>query len=68
MKTQAAVGDIAGRVGVVRAIVEAKGSGAPAAEDAPAEESPAQGTPAEETPAEEAPATEAPAEETPAAE
>lgn len=68
VKTQAAVGDIAGRVGVVRAIVEAKGSGAPAAEDAEAEESPARETPAEETPAEEAPATEAPAEETPAAE
>lgn len=58
VKTQAAVGDIAGRVGVVRAIVEAKGSGAPAAEDSPAEESPAQETPAGQTSAQEAPAAE----------
>lgn len=58
--TQSAIGDSAGRVGVVRAIVERKDSGGAPAEESPAEE-PA-GNPAEETPAQESPAEEPAAE------
>ena len=47
VRTQAAIGDPAGRVGVVRAIVEGKGGEAPTGE-APVEEAPAEEAPAAE--------------------
>lgn len=47
VRTQAAIGDPAGRVGVVRAIVERKGGEAPTGE-APVEEAPAEEAPAAE--------------------
>ncbi|MFD5868768.1 copper transporter [Corynebacterium sp. NPDC060344] len=50
VKTQSAIGDVAGRVGVVRAIVENKGA-SPAAEDAATGEASAQENPAEDSPA-----------------